>query len=468
MIMEFQYSNAMRIMEEIAESQHPPLRPKRQPVLLITKHEMEIRCCGCRGQLGHLTCPGCFAVRYCSAECRKAHWRQHKVVCREIKKRREDAMAIGEILSSGLGGEEKMLKSSLATEGYFEFIDQPSVNEESNLPKHEQYFLARHRLTYAYVKCGEHNRSPLAFRLAAENMLDLLCLSYKDVRGEYVRYFLCGWMIAGGMDQQAMNYLMYFQLRNTSDDPLPYLQVVNQDIEGDSFEDHIQEEDDTLWYHDYMLIALIKYKRMKALIVERQKMETKWRTFMMGTHPRAGIFSVVMNIRGKSPVIETLGNMLIDSSIEKRINRLSDQILKLLSLVHLYHDAIIPNIIDRNNCLRFDINDEHRFGYKSYGHAWNMGIANNSFLLKFFRTGELFDPISKAQPHPYQTMDLPTLASTTPYYQRTHIPNMSLPHLGFSKHTITKMMDPQERIEYDARDVDARHKDGSRDQLFLW
>jgi len=422
--MEFQHSDAMRILEELAEEvQQPPLPPIRQPVVLITKHEIEIRCCGCHGQLGHLTCTGCFAVRYCSPECRKLHWRQHKEVCREIKRRRDDAVAVGEILSSGLGGEENMLKSSLATQGYFEFIDHPSVNEESNLPKHEQYFLARHRLTYAYVKCGEVNKSPLAFRLAAENMLDLLCLSYKDVRGEYVRYFHCGWMIAGGMDQDALNYLMYFHLRNIGDNPLPYLHVDNQDIEGDFFEAHIKPETDTLWFHDYMIIALIKYKRLKALVVERQKKDTKWRTFMMGTHERAGTDSVVMKIRGKSPVIEQIRIMLVDSSIEKRISRLSDTILTLLTLVNLYYDAIIPNIIDRNNGLGFNINDEHRFAYKSYGHAWNMGTGNNSFLIKFIRTGELYNPISEY---------------------------------------------PNERIEYDARDVDARHKDGSRDHLFLW
>jgi hypothetical protein len=46
-------------------------------------------CCGCGAVAGAAPrrgkfqrCAGCRLVRYCSAECQKAHWRLHKVLCR--------------------------------------------------------------------------------------------------------------------------------------------------------------------------------------------------------------------------------------------------------------------------------------------------------------------------------------------------------------------------------------------------
>ena len=45
---------------------------------------------------------------------------------------------------------------------------------------------------------------------------------------------------------------------------------------------------DEHWIHCYMLIALIKYKRLESLVVERAKMDARWRAFLMGTHTWAG------------------------------------------------------------------------------------------------------------------------------------------------------------------------------------
>jgi MYND finger len=32
-----------------------------------------------------LKCSACMAVRYCSAECQKAHWKKHRKRCKELK-----------------------------------------------------------------------------------------------------------------------------------------------------------------------------------------------------------------------------------------------------------------------------------------------------------------------------------------------------------------------------------------------
>ena len=46
-----------------------------------------------------------------------------------------------------------------------------------------------------------------------------------------------------------------------------------------------------------------------------------------------------------------------------------------------------------------------------------------------------------APPHPHQTTDSPTLGFTIPHlYRRTHIPNLSLHQLGFTKFRFTKIV----------------------------
>ena len=55
---------------------------------------------GCGATHGLKRCGGCGAVRYCSAECSRAHWREHRVECRRLQAERAPAAAAAE------GGEE--------------------------------------------------------------------------------------------------------------------------------------------------------------------------------------------------------------------------------------------------------------------------------------------------------------------------------------------------------------------------
>ena len=41
-------------------------------------------------------CSGCFEARYCSSECQKAHWKQHRKRCKELKAAAAAAAAAGE------------------------------------------------------------------------------------------------------------------------------------------------------------------------------------------------------------------------------------------------------------------------------------------------------------------------------------------------------------------------------------
>ena len=47
-----------------------------------------------------------------------------------------------------------------------------------------------------------------------------------------------GWMIAGGLDQEALNFLVYFERRRLFMEPLPYFDMANDvDIEDDQYID---------------------------------------------------------------------------------------------------------------------------------------------------------------------------------------------------------------------------------------
>ena len=48
---------------------------------------------GCGATTGLKRCSGCHAVRYCSVECSRAHWRAHKTECWRLQAEAEAAAA---------------------------------------------------------------------------------------------------------------------------------------------------------------------------------------------------------------------------------------------------------------------------------------------------------------------------------------------------------------------------------------
>ena len=78
--------------------------------------------------------------------------------------------------------------------------------------------MRRQELMLLYAEVGESNLSPVAFRLAAENALDLYCMTWKHADGEACHKRVGGWMVAGGMDQEAVNYFVYLNKRRLTDE----------------------------------------------------------------------------------------------------------------------------------------------------------------------------------------------------------------------------------------------------------
>eukprot|EP00092_Neocalanus_flemingeri_P010610 GFUD01011431.1.p1 GENE.GFUD01011431.1~~GFUD01011431.1.p1 ORF type:complete len:261 (+),score=58.27 GFUD01011431.1:2-784(+) len=216
------------------------------------------------------------------------------------------------------------------------------------------------------------------------------------------------------MDQKALNYLCYFRHRKLSKSPLPYLDLSkDEDIEGETYLETLKSEnmldfDTWSWFHDYMLIALIKYKRLQALLVQQQKVEAGWKTFLMGTHPRVGEMSTVLKIRGNSPIVEMLQSLVLTH--DPRVDRLTMQIQKILSTVNVKNPLLIPGIIDCYSIPKEPVHSEEdeededeydpmndheddiqdaRWAFGSYGHVWNMNKAYTMVLKLFMDTGRV-------------------------------------------------------------------------------
>jgi len=405
----------------------PPLPPTRQIELVRTKVEMAGRCAACLRSTGSLTCSRCWAVMYCSKECqrmggmldRRRGWKDHKEVCNRICTLSKKVEAAAKALVTEFGGTETLFKTQLVRKGLFNYIEEydwrnPVEHEPENA--NDKYILARGRLVRAYERCGKESQSSVAFRLAAENMLDLLCLTYSSAEGEHVRFQYCGWMVAGGMNQEALNYICYFRHRKLSADAIPYLDMSkDEDIEGDYYLEMLKTKKNmndwsTMhWFHDYMMIALIKYKKFQTLIVQKQKDEAGWKTFLMGTHPRVGEKSAVLMLRGKTLVAEKIESFVLCDNYGPRLLKLAEQMKEILSAVHKENPFIIPGILDRNSIpekpvynrneevddedsddeIEEDYTHDAYWAYGNYANAWHMSPAYTRVLQLFVDFGKV-------------------------------------------------------------------------------
>ena len=373
-----------------------PLPPVRMVEVVRAESMNTCQCSMCLVKRGLLTCTSCKAVRYCGTACQKKQWKTHKQLCKLVKNKREETLAAAEPLKSlKLGGSVvDIFKENL---GILEF-DGEYVGGSGVMSAYDS---ARMGLFDALKKCGEVNNSKIASELAAENILDLMCLSYKGRAMEGIKEYVPGMLIAAEMDQQAYNYTRYFTIRGQVEHSLPYLHVDDQDIE-----EHLSK--DQLYIREMVDIALIKYKRMKRLMFDEMEVEAGWKNFLMGTHPVVGEHSVVQRIRGLTPVIQKL-QLLVYEGIRERISRLSTQVEELLTEVNSQNEFVLPGILDQDSIPPIDYaapfgsltEEEEEIDYKARdasiiseysGGAWLRATVVDSYLEYFIHHGKVLRP----------------------------------------------------------------------------
>ena len=331
-----------------------PELPQARIVELLLVSDVDVLgpCCSCREKEGVLKCSGCRAVAYCGEECQEKGWSKQKDLCYEISQLVQQTKEAMEDLANEHGGVEALLESRLVKEGRFQFRnhchladnDPTDFRLRNSDSKSEKYDLARWKLIIAYARCGKEASSKLAFRLAAENLLQILQLCRKGYlyMPEFTWFKYCGWMVAGGMDQQALNFLSYVIRFGGG---LDFLDLsLGEDIEGVSLVQIIKDTP-RMWNQDFMLISLIKYKRIQALVAQRKEEEERWSTFMEGTQSSYGD---IIKISGMSPVMEKLKGLVVDKSVDERVNLLTNQINDLLNEVNEGNPKLIPGILNRH------------------------------------------------------------------------------------------------------------------------
>jgi len=280
------------------------------------------------------TCSSCKAVRYCSKDCQKDEWRDHKRVCLNIKKRIQETKTASEKLMACKLEDGTIVNLFETKIGDFAFGE----DQKNDIQK---YVLARTNLSYAFkILAIMDLENTVAYELAAKNMLDLMVLSYMDENLQRnLKPITLGFLIAGDMDQEAYNLIRYFQKRNQFKKATPYLLIEDQDIEEVvSF--------DKMCITDVVAISLLKYKRMKKLKDELSQLKNKWRAFRRGMHPVAGANSQVLKIRTLTPVVKKLKEFVFDKR-PTRIVRLSKQVRMMLKCIEAQNEYVIPSILQQ-------------------------------------------------------------------------------------------------------------------------
>ena len=380
------FNNIVMIFRTIELMEFPePLPPLRKPNVLIKETNSTCQCSSCNVKSGSLLCTSCKAIRYCSKECQKKNWKHHKNICLNIKKRFDETEnAASKLLA---------IKPDDVTFG--QYVEDNLVDEEeANWIDTLDYCGARFDLCGALSDCGLKNESKIAFELAAQNLLDLLVLGYKEYE---TKHFAVCMLTACNLDQEAYNLIRYFELRSQESKSMPYLHVENQDLE----EEHSFEE---MSIEDMASVVLLKFKRMRDLANELPDLKIKWETFCMGTDPKLGANSHVLKTKGIDPVIKKLED-LVYYRRQERVMKLSGQVTKLFRLIEIENEFVLRGfecpgstqiVVDSNDSSPQKIARAERAlkVIRFYGDAWHTD-PDAIMSLKYFM-------LKKDFPQPFQ------------------------------------------------------------------
>jgi len=391
----------------------PPVKPPKRDLefFRFQAKGIAVICTNCKRKPGKFTCSSCLAVRFCSAQCQKEFWPGHKEMCNGIKFARQMCKeSIDKINEDNVLSYDKMKK--LTCKGQLDWTDfagdepaPPGVFSWSvDKIAAQNYLISRQSLMHGYSSLGEESKSPLAYRLASENALDMLCMSYKTAYGEKQHREMASWMVAAGMDQVALNYLVYFNTRRYSKTPLPYMDLdsMGADIEAPGILDTLLGENPDDHHapffpehHIYLIGTLLKYKKLQHNMMERRKSVVKWKSFLMGTHPKIGKDSPIQKLRGNHTVLEKIQNMIVRKELADKLKKEPMVISNYLKKMEIRWKSILPQLIDphhRDN-LRWPRRQERGRKGQRFLHddAWRMSPAYHQILFKYMETGKITD-----------------------------------------------------------------------------
>jgi len=381
--------------------------------IIVTKVNMSGPCVQCRVKAGRLNCVRCMAVKFCSAECQRKLWPAHKAECNEVHRQAQlvgKAMrAMARFLGIPVDKDQELDASQL------ESLSTLLWNTRGKGSKYLgdiywKYCWPRIELIDLYSEIGMKRRSAMAFRLSCENQVDFMKLFHfcddEDVADKYAgcpdkhSTYFASWMIAGDMDQAALDFLVNLRLTmGTAEEKeggeytkssleffsklsvsgqcpwfvdrfivFPFFKFdpdrVHYDIEGtdylDLFEMPVSFKDwefvigvkhgkdmgkdcgvpglplppggqRGFWY---MMLAIIKYKRLQELLWQRKVFETRVDTLRQGVLDDECPLAI---FRGHAPVVAKVTDYLAPPNLDQRIVSLKAQVEHLLNLAYDVH-----------------------------------------------------------------------------------------------------------------------------------
>jgi len=201
----------------------------------MTKVEMTGPCVACHTKAGKFNCGQCYAVKFCSPECQKKLWKEHKEECTGV-------IAITEQLKDGINDIGRAFGVPANAADREEALAKLMWGVNWN-PRNEKrrelfwgYCIPRALLVDVYLHIGFKRRSIMAFRLASENNIDIqrlmehavYSMDSKDKEKSGVSYYagipdkhnayFASHMIAGDMDQAALDFLIRLRLSKATEE----------------------------------------------------------------------------------------------------------------------------------------------------------------------------------------------------------------------------------------------------------
>ena len=159
------------------------LSAKNVAILQIDAHAL---CTSCKKKPGIYTCSQCYAVKFCSKDCQKEMWLNHKKLCKTVFKLVLGVTAATVGLVCKYGSEEAFLESDKVRSGAWDWpnVDDPDLPHPLSLNTIDRY-IRYDRFQCSSLECHCHFCILLVF-LHSEWLLNRDCRTNFMVSSNYM------------------------------------------------------------------------------------------------------------------------------------------------------------------------------------------------------------------------------------------------------------------------------------------